>query len=158
MFHSKLRSQEDKVGIFIMEMANYILSILKTAPQICMSWGMCQARAYRKDGMEGLLFRVSGFKHCGFVAVLYNEGADCFEIELQDGSEAVESRETDVYFDELVDRIDRLVEKTAHYDRDIESWVRMADSAPDKQAAKDLCRALLELREEGVDGEIYVVE
>ena len=158
MFHSKLRSQEDKVGIFIMEMANYILSILKTAPQICMSWGMCQAKAYRKDGMEGLLFRVSGFKHCGFVAVFYNEGADCFEIELQDGSEAVESRETDVYFDELVDRIDRLVEKTAHYDRDIESWVRMADSAPDKQAAKDLCRALLELHEEGVDGEIYVVE
>ena len=102
---------------------------------------------------------MSGFKHCGFVAVLYNEGADCFEIELQDGSGSLSNPGKPMCISTNWWTVStRLVEKTAHYDRDIESWVRMADSDLDKQAAKDLCRALLELREEGVDGEIYVVE
>ena len=65
-------------------MAQYITSILKSAPQIIMSWGYHQPSVYKEDGMEGLRFRVQGFKHTGYVAVLYNPGSDYFEVELQD--------------------------------------------------------------------------
>ncbi len=32
----------------------------------------------------GVAFPVQGFKHTGYVAVLYNPGSDYFEVELQD--------------------------------------------------------------------------
>ena len=91
------------------EMAQYITSILKSAPQIVMSWGYHQPSVYKEDGMEGLRFRVQGFKHTGYVAVLYNPGSDYFEVELQDDMGHAKTRVEDVCFTELVDKIDELV-------------------------------------------------
>ena len=66
--------------------------------------------------MEGLRFRVQGFKHTGYVAVLYNPGSDYFEVELQDDMGRAKTRVEDVCFTELVDKIDELVERTDNYE------------------------------------------
>lgn len=153
------RTQEDKVCIKVMEeMAQYITSILKSAPQIVMSWGYHQPSVYKEDGMEGLRFRVQGFKHTGYVAVLYNPGSDYFEVELQDDMGHAKTRVEDVCFTELVDKIDELVERTDNYDADIEVWKNTPESDPDKQAAKDLGKLVCELQELGIGGDIIIID
>ena len=152
-------AQEDKVCIKVMEeMAQYITSILKSAPQIVMSWGYHQPSVYKEDGMEGLRFRVQGFKHTGYVAVLYNPGSDYFEVELQDDMGHAKTRVEDVCFTELVDKIDELVERTDNYDADIEVWKNTPESDPDKQAAKDLGKLVCELQELGIGGDIIIID
>lgn len=84
-----------------MEMAKYILSIFRTQPMIVFSWGFHDAYPIH----NGLHFSVNGYLHQGEVEVVYNEGADLFEVRLSDGR-----RETDVYADCLVNVIDRMVE------------------------------------------------
>ena len=140
------------------EMAQYITSILKSAPQIVMSWGYHQPSVYKEDGMEGLRFRVQGFKHTGYVAVLYNPGSDYFEVELQDDMGHAKTRVEDVCFTELVDKIDELVERTDNYDADIEVWKNTPESDPDKQAAKDLGKLDCELQELGIGGDIIIID
>lgn len=54
-----------------MEIANYIYSILKSNPTIILSWGFNTPAALQNN--EGLLFKVNGFKHQGWVKVVYNE-------------------------------------------------------------------------------------
>ena len=140
------------------EMAQYITSILKSAPQIVMSWGYHQPSVYKEDGMEGLRFRVQGFKHTGYVAVLYNPGSDYFEVELQDDMGHAKTRVEDVCFTELVDKIDELVERTDNYDADIEVWKNIPESDPDKQAAKYLGKLVCELQELGIGGDIIIID
>ena len=96
-----------------MDMAKYIWSILRSAPAIMMSWGIEKRAPYRRDDMEGLWFHVKGFKHEGWVAVLYNEGQDLFEVRLLDDSGTEKERVEEVYFDCLVDIIDGLIESPA---------------------------------------------
>lgn len=141
-----------------MEMAKYITTILKHAPVIVMSWGYHQAAAYEKDGMEGLRFKVQGFKHTGYVAVLYNPGSDYFEVELQDDGGVAHTRIGDICFMELVDKIDELVERTDNYAEDVEVWTNNPESDPDKQAAKDLGKLVCELQELGIAGEVVIIE
>ena len=95
-----------------MEMANYIISILRSRAGIVMSWGFHNAAALQ----NGLAFRVQGFLFTGVVKVLYDEGSDAFNVrcEKKDGS-LVKERQ-DVYFDELVNVIDRLVERCPDYE------------------------------------------
>ncbi len=131
---------------------------LKSAPQIIMSWGYHQPSVYKEDGMEGLRFRVQGFKHTGYVAVLYNPGSDYFEVELQDDMGHAKTRVEDVCFTELVDKIDELVERTDNYDADIEVWKNTPESDPDKQAAKDLGKLVCELQELGIGGDIIIID
>ena len=92
-------------------MATYILSILRTQPMIVFSWDFYQAIALE----NGLQFRVNGYKFQGRVRVLYNGGADLFDVLLLDRDGNVVRRENEVYLDCLVDVIDRLVEKTDDY-------------------------------------------
>ena len=139
-------------------MAQYITSILKSAPQIVMSWGYHQPSVYKEDGMEGLRFRVQGFKHTGYVAVLYNPGSDYFEVELQDDMGYAKARVEDVCFTELVDKIDELVERTDNYEADIEGWKNTPESDPDKQAAKNLGKLVCELQELGIGGDIVIID
>ena len=68
--------------------------------------------------MEGLWFHVSGFKHKGWVAVLYDEGLDLFEVRLLDDSGTETNRVPEVYLDNLVNVIDDLVERTDNYKSD----------------------------------------
>ena len=95
-----------------MEMANYILSILKTNLSIVFSWGFNNPVALD----NGLRFSVNGFKHKGNVAVKYNEGLDLFDVEiLTVKNEVIETIEG-VYFDQLIEVIDNRVELVENYE------------------------------------------
>ena len=61
-------------------MAEYILEILKSQLMVMFSWGPHNFKRLPND--EGLSFSVDGFKYQGCVKVIYNEGADLFEIYL----------------------------------------------------------------------------
>lgn len=101
-----------------MEMAQYILSLLKTNLTIVFSWGF-----HRPTTIEnGLKFMVKGFKFEGCVSVVYDEGMDLFNITLTNRSysETIEG----VYADSLVEVIDFHVERTSNYKSDVEQWLR----------------------------------
>lgn len=88
-----------------MEMARYILSILRMQPVIVLSWGFHAPVAVD----NGLRFLVNGRLHRGAVEVKYNEGTDLFTVRtLTNG--VVKQEEPEVYLDTLVRVIDHLVE------------------------------------------------
>ena len=93
-----------------MEMAKYIMSILKSQLMVVWSWGFHDARAID----NGLRFNVQGYKFRGVVEVVYNEGQDLFDVSFIKGGKVVKTI-GGVYFDMLVDTIDYHVEKTADY-------------------------------------------
>ena len=93
-----------------MEMAKYIMQILKTQLMVVWSWGFHNARAID----NGLRFNVQGYKFRGVVEVVYNEGQDLFDVSFIKGGKVVDTI-GGVYFDMLVDIIDYHVEKTADY-------------------------------------------
>lgn len=88
-----------------MEMARYILSILRTQPVIVLSWGFHAPVAVD----NGLRFLVNGRLHRGAVEVRYDEGADLFRVRTMANGQ-VKREESDVYLDCLVRVIDRMVE------------------------------------------------
>ena len=89
-------------------MAEYIMTILRSQLMVVFSWGFHSPTALPDD--KGLSFMVDGFKYQGEVKVIYNEGADLFEVRLDNG-EIVEY----VYLDHLVGVIDGMVECTDNY-------------------------------------------
>ncbi len=84
------------------------------------SWGFHNPVALPND--EGLIFRVNGFKHKGFVKVVYNEGKDLFVVILLDNQNNESQRLEDVYFDMLVNVIDEAVERTIYYDERVKQF------------------------------------
>lgn len=98
-----------------MEMAQYIMSILKAKLMVVWSWGFNSPMAIP----NGLRFKVQGFKFRGVVDVVYNEGIDLFEVSFIKRGKVVDVI-TDVYWDMLVDVIDNKVEKTADYKARVE--------------------------------------
>ncbi len=97
-----------------MEMAKYIMTILKTQLMIVFSWGFHQPVAIE----NGLRFRVQGFKFKGVVEVSYNEGRDLFDVRFLKANKVVNTIEG-VFFDMLIDTIDDFVEKTSDYDQKV---------------------------------------
>ena len=95
-----------------MEMARYIMSILKTQLMVVWSWGFHKPVALE----NGLQFRVQGFKFRGVVEVVYNEGRDLFDVSFIKANKVV-NVVNGVFFDMLIDVIDEFVEKTADYDK-----------------------------------------
>ena len=95
-----------------MEMAKYIMTILKTQLMIVFSWGFHQPVAIE----NGLQFKVQGFKFRGVVSIVYNEGRDLFDVRFIKSNKVVNTIEG-VFFDMLVDTIDDFVEKTSDYDQ-----------------------------------------
>lgn len=94
-----------------MEMANYILSILRTNLNIVWSWGFHNPKPLE----NGLSFKVQGFLHKGWVFVEYNEDSDLFDIKLlTDQFKEVKSIEG-IYVDQLIDVIDDVVECCDNY-------------------------------------------
>jgi len=93
-----------------MEMAKYIMTILKTQLMVVWSWGFHQPVAIE----NGLQFKVQGFKFRGIVEVVYNEGRDLFDVRFLKANKVVNTIEG-VFFDMLVDVIDDYVEKTSDY-------------------------------------------
>ena len=88
-------------------MANYIYTILISKLMVSLSWGFNSPIAIT----NGLRFKVQGFKFTGTVEVIYNEGADLFNVHLSNGTVVA-----DVYVDSLVGVIDGLVERTNDYE------------------------------------------
>ena len=97
------------------DMAKYILQILITQPIIVFSWGFNTPIAIA----NGLRFKVQGFKFSGTVEVVYNEGADLFDVKLIKDGVVIELIEG-VYLDTLVDVIDSRVEKVDNYKQRIQ--------------------------------------
>ena len=93
-----------------MEMAKYIMSILKTQLMVVWSWGFHRAAAID----NGLRFNVQGYKFRGVVEVVYNEGQDLFDVSFIKGGKVVKTI-GGVYFYMLVDTIDYHVERTTDY-------------------------------------------
>lgn len=100
-------------------MAEYILQILRSQLMVVFSWGFNHPTALPDN--RGLAFQVEGFKYKGMVKVIYNVGADLFEIHLDDGS-----IEEDVYADQLVDIIDSMVERTDNYSQSVKKTYNIA--------------------------------
>lgn len=94
-------------------MAEYILQILRSQLMVVFSWGFSNPKRLPED--QGLAFQVEGFKYQGEVKVIYNDVLDLFEVRLADGT--VEDM---IYFDNLVQVIDSLVERTDDYKNRIE--------------------------------------
>ena len=93
-----------------MEIAKYIMSILKTQLMVVWSWGFNSPIAIE----NGLRFKVTGFKFRGVVDVVYNEGSDLFDVYFIKANKVVKSVDG-VFFDMLIDTIDDFVEKTSDY-------------------------------------------
>lgn len=89
-----------------MEMAKYILQILRTQPIVVFSWGFHYAQPIR----NGLRFSVNGYLHQGDVVVIYNEGADLFVVNTLNADGTIKQQEEGVYLDCLVNVIDSMVE------------------------------------------------
>ncbi len=89
-----------------MEMAKYILQILRTQPIVVFSWGFYGAYPIG----DGIRFKVNGYLHQGDVEVRYDEGADLFVVNTLNGDGTIKQQETDVYLDCLVNVIDGMVE------------------------------------------------
>ena len=100
-------------------MAEYILQILRRRLMVVFSWGFHRPTALPDN--RGLAFQVEGFKYKGMVKIIYNVGADLFEIHLDDGS-----IEEDVYADQLVDIIDSMVERTDNYYQSVKKTYNIA--------------------------------
>lgn len=94
-----------------MEMAKYILAILRSQVMIVFSWGFHAAMAIE----NGLAFRVRGFKHQGRVEVVYDEGWDLFIVRTINRDGTIKEQQDGIYADGLMDVIDRMVEKTDDY-------------------------------------------
>ena len=99
-----------------MEMAKYIMSILKTQLMVVWSWGFHMPIALE----NGLRFNVKGFKFHGVVSIVYNEGSDLFDLSFIKRNKVVKSIDG-VFFDSLVEVIDDYVEKTTDYEKRVAS-------------------------------------
>ena len=95
------------------KLADYIYSILKFQPTILLSWGIQRPVVIKL----GLRFRVNGFLHKGIVEILYNEGADLFDVYLINEDGSLKVLIEGVYFDQLVDTIDDHVEMVENYNQ-----------------------------------------
>ena len=107
-----------------MKMCLYIMRILSCKPNVVMSWGVCKFRAMQGD--EGVMFHVQGFKFNGWVKCVYDLGADLFNIFYIDNKGETQKIQKGIYFDELVDTIDREVEKVENYNqrvKELYSWI-----------------------------------
>ena len=96
-----------------MNMAEYIMSILKSQIFVLLSWGF-----HRPVRLEnGLRFQVQGFIHKGTVEVVYVEGLDLFEVRTLNADGSIKQKEEDVYLDCLVNVIDCMVERCPDYQK-----------------------------------------
>lgn len=94
-----------------MEIAQYILTILRYQLMVVFSWGFHNARVIE----NGLAFDVQGYKHTGRVEVIYDEGWDLFNVRIINWDGTIKEQHEGIYADGLVDCVDRMVEKTDDY-------------------------------------------
>ena len=64
-------------------------------------------------------FHVQGFKHKGYVLVVYNEGEDLFEVSLIDENDITVETIESIFLDNLISVIDENIEKCENYENRI---------------------------------------
>lgn len=101
-----------------MELAQYIMSIFRTAPMTIFSWGFNTPIAIK----NGLRFRVNGLRYKGIVEIEYNQGDDLFIVRLIKNGNILKEKDG-IYVDMLIDCVDGMVEKTEEYKKDVERWL-----------------------------------
>ena len=99
-----------------MEMAKYILRILRSQLMVMFSWGFNHPVALPNN--DGLRFNVQGYKFKGIVEVVYNECWDLFDVRFIKGGKVIDTIK-EIYSDSLVDVIDDYVEKTVNYEKTV---------------------------------------
>ena len=117
------------------EIANTILRQLlaTTESSVVFSWGI-RGIGYGYVSVDKvkspcLIFKVSGLLHKGIVCIAYDEGSDSYSVCLMDNDgQPVGEWIHDVYFDELGDKIDAMVEKDPALPDDEYYKLAMADS------------------------------
>jgi hypothetical protein len=93
------------------EQTQYILSIIRSGGPVVWSWGPEGFKATTYKGMAALRFSVNGFIHKGNVVAALNGGSDMFEVYCLACNGEVTGSQKEVCLDELIEVIDRLVEK-----------------------------------------------
>ena len=93
------------------EMTKYIYGILMSQRTIFMSWGFTSPILIK----QGLKFSVNGFILQGKVQIIYNEGADLFDLTFFTEDNQIRNAMNGIYIDELVNVIDGQVERTDNY-------------------------------------------
>ncbi len=97
------------------KLSAYIYGILRSQIHILFSWGFSDTQVIK----NGIRFHVEGFILKGYVSIVYNCGSDYFDVSFQrDGSAEVETT-TNVGIEQLVEVIDRKVERTPDYEERI---------------------------------------
>ena len=96
-------------------MAEYIMLILKSRLSILFSWGPKGFTAIQ----DGLIFHVQGYKFNGWVKVVYDEGADLFNVHYLTNKMKEVKEQQGIYFDMLVETIDNTVDKCANYEQKV---------------------------------------
>lgn len=99
-----------------MEMAMYVMKILKSQLMVMWSWGFNSPKAIT----NGLNFKVQGFKFKGTVEVVYNDCTDLFDVSFIRDCKTIETIEG-IYIDQLVSVIDNHVEKVDNYKERVEA-------------------------------------
>lgn len=89
------------------------LQLLNMQRQTVWSWG---ARNFTNLHNKALLFRVSGHHFKGIVAITLN-GSDLYDFHLLNRNRDVIYSDTDIFFEDLVERIDKKIEWIADYKR-----------------------------------------
>ena len=98
---------------------NEIHKLLRTRMSIVWSWG---ARSWTNVQNKALAFRVDGFKHKGNVVIWVN-GSDYYDVELVNIRGRSIEMKTDIFFDDLINAIDGMIEKTETYDEDVTNFM-----------------------------------
>lgn len=94
--------------------ADYIWKIMKTQQIKVWSWGVNPDSV--KTIANGTEFHVQGFLMTGTVRILYDEGMDLFNLEFQPDGDMTETTTLNgIYFDQIVEAIDRHVEFDYNY-------------------------------------------
>lgn len=107
-------------------------------PRLLMSWGVVKLIPTLFNDMPAMRFRVNGFIFRGTVVVAYNGGADLYEVFLLGPKNVIVKHLDGIYFDELTEKIDRLVEKDCsdeEYGKKVKIWMTDQDSEAAQTAA-----------------------
>jgi hypothetical protein len=106
----------DDITLADYEMSKYIYGILMSQPTILMSWGFHSPIVIK----QGLKFSVNGFILKGQVQIIYNGGSDLFDLTFYTEDNQIHDTLNGIYIDELVDTIDRHVERVENYNERVD--------------------------------------
>lgn len=98
-----------------------IMYALEACNGISLSWGISRILKIKVGSWDGIRIHVNGYIHQGAVDILYNEGTDLFDIRLVDLEEKVVKTIDDVYLSDLIDILDRHIERTDDYEERVKA-------------------------------------